>query len=118
MLEEVDASSEVIGDVTMLNTLEHYKVSMRVFLKKGERIFYFCQLRNNLKETETCPRLFVFQKWQLSFSFTFSLIVAAHAYSEKQAFIMLLSYTIHVTGRNWIHNVNNKSFLYCDHHQI
>ncbi len=25
-LEEVDASSEVIGEVTMLNTLKHYKV--------------------------------------------------------------------------------------------
>uniref|UniRef100_A0A3Q1ISR5 Uncharacterized protein n=1 Tax=Anabas testudineus TaxID=64144 RepID=A0A3Q1ISR5_ANATE len=26
LLEEVDATSEVIGDVTMLNTLEHYKI--------------------------------------------------------------------------------------------
>lgn len=26
-LEEVDASSEVRGEVTMLNTLEHYKVT-------------------------------------------------------------------------------------------
>lgn len=25
-LQEVDASSEVIGEVTMLNTLKHYKV--------------------------------------------------------------------------------------------
>uniref|UniRef100_A0A7N5ZYS7 Plexin cytoplasmic RasGAP domain-containing protein n=1 Tax=Anabas testudineus TaxID=64144 RepID=A0A7N5ZYS7_ANATE len=29
LLEEVDATSEVIGDVTMLNTLEHYKVRNR-----------------------------------------------------------------------------------------
>lgn len=34
-LQEVDASSEVIGEVTMLNTLKHYKVrrgSLFVFL--------------------------------------------------------------------------------------
>ncbi|XP_028306495.1 plexin-C1-like isoform X2 [Gouania willdenowi] len=38
-LEEVDASSEVIGEVTMLNTLKHYKVgdgeTVKVVSKKG-----------------------------------------------------------------------------------
>lgn len=29
LLQEVDASSEVIGEVTMLNTLKHYKVRGR-----------------------------------------------------------------------------------------
>lgn len=46
-LQEVDASSEVIGEVTMLNTLKHYKVrngSIETKLYPLKKALNFCHI--------------------------------------------------------------------------
>uniref|UniRef100_A0A3B4XKL4 Plexin cytoplasmic RasGAP domain-containing protein n=1 Tax=Seriola lalandi dorsalis TaxID=1841481 RepID=A0A3B4XKL4_SERLL len=52
-LEEVDRSSEVVGEVTMLNTLNHYKV--KVFGKK-KSLSYFHTLMQKLLSEMKSPR--------------------------------------------------------------